>query len=393
MNTVWEFLTPEFMIDPYPVYARLRRESPVCEIALIHAYAVLRHDDVTQVLRAPEIFSSVAPARPMPKWFEGCPFSSSIVSTDPPRHAELRRRSAPAFAPPILAPLAEQVRRAARELLRGFAPHAIIDVISDFVVPLHSYALGSYLRLDAAHHVNVGRWSAELVEMVGPAPDREDALQETLRELDDLLREGFRTSARAPETDALGTLLTSHASLDDAMSLLGLVLVGGFETLVNALGNCFFHLARHRPLAEALRQAPSSVGKVITEILRYDSPVQVIARDVTRDTVIGDERILAGSTVMAVVGSALRDEAVFTNADMLDLARPSHASLAFGTGIHFCAGAPLALMVMRTALTELFLHFEDVSLAPDQELKRRPGFVLRGFASLPLQLGAVRGHA
>lgn len=393
MNTVWEFLSPEFMIDPYPIYARLRRESPVCEVALLRTYAVFRHDDVCRVLRHPEIFSSVPPARPMPQWFESCPFSRSIVSTDPPQHSALRRRSAPAFAPPILAPLVGRLHAAARELLQGFSPHTIVDVIREFVIPLHSHALGAYLRLDDALHAHIPRWSAELVEMVGPAPDREEVLQNTLREIDDILGEQLRTAGSAPESDALRALRTSHASHEDAMSLLGLVLVGGFETLINALGNSFFHLALHPPLAEVLRQDPSSIGKIITELFRYDSAVQVIAREVTENTTICGEQILAGRTLMAVVGSALRDEAVFANPDRLDLARPSHVSLAFGTGIHSCVGAPLALMVARTALTEFFLHFDDVSVAQDQTLTRRPGFILRGFASLPLQLGGVRDQA
>src|ERR1041385_1404181 len=203
MNTVWDFLRPEFMIDPYPAYARLRREAPVCEVALLRAYAVFRHDDVCRVLRHPEIFSSVPPARPMPTWFQSCPFSSSIVSTDPPQHAALRRRSAPGFAPSILAPLVDHVRAVARELLQGFSPHTIIDVVSDFVIPLHSHALGAYLRLDDTLHGNIPPWSAELVEMVGPAPEREEALQNTLREIDDILGEQLRTAGSAPDSNAL----------------------------------------------------------------------------------------------------------------------------------------------------------------------------------------------
>jgi cytochrome P450 len=394
---------PEVHEDPYPLYHRLRAEDPVHRSAL-GFWVLTRHADVLAVLRDPRmsrdprrsqrigLLRSSAEVNELLAAEEAAP---SMLFVDPPDHTRLRRLVNKAFTPAAVERLWPRVEEIVAGLLDRVAGAGAMDVVEDLAYPLPVTVICELFGVPEADRDRFRAWSRGLVRLLDPLV-ASDALERALqarRELRGYLRELIAERRAHPAGDLLSDLIAAEdqghqLSGPELVSMCVLLLVAGHETTVNLIANGTLALLRHPEAAARLRLDPGLAGGAVEELLRYDSPVQFTSRHALADLEIGGRRVAAGETVVAVLGAANRDPAQFPDPDRLDLGRTPNRHLAFGGGIHFCLGAPLARMEARIAIPALLARLPELTLGPEPPA-RRDTVTLRGLASLPVTFRPV----
>jgi cytochrome P450 len=386
-----DILGPELRRDPYPHYAELRRRNPVCQVDPGGMWAVSRYDDVLFVLRSPELFSSQGfKAAWQPPWVGYNPLANSLIALDPPAHTRLRALVGRAFGPRAVPRLEPRVRALAGELAEGLGAEA--EVVEALAMPLPAFVIGELLGLDHGRRARFKRWADDILSVTPePAsPEHAARVRATIAELSGYLREVIDARRRAPADDTVSDLIRAEvegASLGDAeiVDFLVVLLLGGLETTTHLLGNALIFLADHPALWARLRDDPALVPRFLEEMLRYDGPSQSVLRVTTAEVAVGGVVLPRGALVLALVGSANRDERQFPDPDRFDPDRGSQGGLQFGHGIHFCIGAALARMEARAALEALVARFARIERDPG-EIRYNRTLTVRGPAALPLRL-------
>jgi cytochrome P450 len=408
--------------DPYPAYAELRRHSPVTKVEKTGFYAVSRHADVSFVLRQPELFSSIAMLNSLTNVFTASLTGSNpsaeemarvadvmkampipmndvfaaraLIASDPPVHGPMRNLVNRGFTPRRIAELERRIREIARGLLDSLEGKRELDLVSQFFVPLPVTVIAELLGVEPERTADFKRWSDCVVAGVsggsgeiGPA-----RVLEAFGELSAYLLEVVETRRQHPQEDLISTLIRAQEG-ETALTAVEVVmftvilLVAGNETTTNLLGNTLLALLAHPEEFARVRREPSRIPALVEESLRYDGPIQFLFREARRDVEIGGVVIPAGATVLPLLGSANRDDSVFTDADRFDVSRNTQGHLAFGIGLHFCLGASLARLEARIALEELlprFARFEQLEPRVDYI----DSYLVRGPKRLPLRLAA-----
>jgi unspecific monooxygenase len=274
------------------------------------------------------------------------------------------------------------VRSLAAALLDGVDP-AGFDVIGEYAEPLPVLVIAELIGLSGADVPVLRYWSQAIVRMYEPAPSPEvvEAAVTAADEFADHVREHLERRRTEPADDLTTDLLAAGLSDDELVAAVVLLLNAGHEASVNVFGNGLVAL-----LARGL--APAEPAATIEEMLRFDSALQLFERTATATVEIGGVVIEEGQKIAALLGAANRDSSVFADADVFDPARDPNPHLAFGGGVHFCLGAPLARMELAESLAALFAAFPDLHLAG--EPRSRGTFVLRGYAEVPVS-GTVSG--
>ena len=385
---------PAFLDDPYPVYARLRREAPVYR----HPggfFALARHADVTAALREPGAFSSAVMGGPRPMvgpTGEVSPTSGSLIAQDPPVHTRQRAIVNRAFTPRRIASLEPTVSKLVDELFAGFEGSGACELMEALANPLPVSVIAELLGLPAERRDDFKRWSNSLIvgSTRGVGLDRARQLEEA-REFQRYMTAYVEERRRDPGDDLVSALI--HAEEEDeileplqVVSFATLLLAAGSETTTNLIGNATLALLAHPDALACVRDDPGRVPDVIEETLRWDPPIQMTMRAATRDVEVRDVAIPAGYFVMALLASANRDEDAFASPDAFDLDRDTAGHVAFGFGNHFCLGASLARLEARIALTAILERLPDLRLAADR-IERHQSFLVRGPAALPLRFG------
>lgn len=390
--------------DPYPVYDRLRDVGPVANlpIGVISAH----HATCNAVLRNPATTTATAargadehtPA--FQRWLFGAPRRDhvidpigpdSIIGMDGPAHARVRRLVSGEFTPAAVQRLRPRLTTIAHDLLERTADQPTFDLMADYADTLPVLAVCEVLGIPERDHRQFKEWgnavAADLDAMV-PAP-RQRAATRALAELGDYFAALIEQRRREPGDDMISRLALVEQDGDrltdrEVVSTSMLLLIAGFETTTNLLGNGTLALLRNRDQLDWLRADLDRVPNAVEELLRYDSPVQMSARFLGEPMTASDGTVVpAGSAITLVLGGANRDPEVFDDPHRLDLARPdARKHLAFASGPHFCLGAALARLEGEIAFTALLEHHGDLRLAGTPV--RRPTFVLRGLDALPL---------
>ena len=393
---------PEVHEDPYPLYHRLRAEDPVHRSDL-GFWVLTRHADVLAVLRDPrmsrdprrservELLRSSAELDELLASEEAAP---SMLFVDPPDHTRLRTLVNKAFTPAAVERLRPRVEAIVAGLLDRVAGAGAMDVVEDLAYPLPVTVICELFGVPEADHDRFRAWSRGLVRLLDPLVAT-DALEGALRArlaLRGYLRELIADRRAHPIGDLLTALIAAEdeghqLSEDELVSMCVLLLVAGHETTVNLIANGLVALLRDPEALAGLKAEPGLAGSAVEELLRYDSPVQFTSRHALADLDLGGCRVRAGETVVAVLGAANRDPAQFPDPDRLDLARQPNRHVAFGGGIHFCLGAPLARMEARIAIPALLARLPSLELGPGPPT-RRDTVTLRGLASLPVTFRA-----
>jgi pimeloyl-[acyl-carrier protein] synthase len=393
---------PAFIDDPYPYYRLLRTHAPVVWVEGLHSWVVSRHDDILRGLRDPRLrvnpgnttaFRSAGEvAGPLAVMAEM--FQRQMLFRDPPEHTRLRGLVNKAFTPGVVQRLQPGMERLVDGLLDAAAARGEMDLIADLAFPLPVTVIAMLLGVPAEDHARFKAWSGPIAHTVEPVllpEDVERAATATV-EILDYFRELVKRKRASPCDDLISTMIAAEEqgqrlTTDELLANAVLFLVAGHETTVNLIGNGVLALLRHPEELAKLRAAPEKLDNAIEEILRYDSPVQLLSRFARQELTIGGQTVAPGQEVLFVLGSGNRDEAAFPDPDRLDIDRRDVRPLSFGGGVHYCIGAPLARSEAATAIGKLLLRFPHIELASDQ-LPRRQSATLRGLQAMPLRLGA-----
>lgn len=382
-------LSPALRADPYPYYAELRRR-PVCQVDPGGMWAVSRHDDVLHVLKNPELFSSQGfKAAWQPPWVGYNPLANSLIALDPPAHTRLRALVSRAFGARTIARLEPRVVALAQQLAAGLTGE--VDFIDALAMPLPAFVIGELLGVDHALRGSFKRWGDDILSVTPEpeGPEHAQRVRTTIAELSGYLQGVIDARRRAPADDTVSDLIHAEAggqSLTDReiVDFLVVLLLGGLETTTHFLGNALLFLAHHPDEMARLHADPALVPRFLEEMLRYDGPSQSLPRITTAEASIGGVTIPRGALVLALVGSANRDEGQYPDPDRFDLDRGSQGGLQFGHGIHFCIGAALARMEARAALSAITTRFGRVERGGG-EIHYNRTLTVRGPVALPLR--------
>jgi cytochrome P450 len=402
LSTRFDPLSPEQRDDPFAILAAARREQPVFYAPGLDLWVVTRHDDVLAVLKDHQTFSSSGALKsaPLPDAVaavlaEGYADMPYIIEIDPPLHDRIRGLATKAFTPRRIASLEPAIRRIVDELLSRFAPEGEADVIGAFAWPLPLRVLGEFLGLPRDDLAQLHEWGNDwlLVQQAGPLEKRIAHAKGTVA-LQHYFLAAVRKRASAPTDDLIGALVAARSQLDPPLSdveIAGLpldLMVAGHVTVTRAIGSALNVLFACPHLRAPLLD-PARAPQIIEEILRLESPAQGLFRSATRDVELSGITIPAGARVMVHFASANRDECVFAEAASL---RPDRDDLvrhvAFGKGIHFCIGAPLARLELGIALPALLKRLPNLR-ASGRPHRREPVFFARGFSELHVAWGGA----
>ncbi len=398
--------SPEFKADPFPFYAYLRANSPVHPVTLPDkqtAWLVTRYDDVAAVLRDERfakdrlrifIAQELASQPWMPAMFK--PLSRNMLDVDPPDHTRLRALVQLAFSPRAVEQVRPRIEALAHELIDKFRRPQHIDLLHEYALPIPTTVIAEMLGVDARDRHKFHRWSSSILSSTSSPRGNWLAIPNVFFFLR-YLRKLIASRRTRPLDDLVTALVQAHASADrlsddELVSMIFLLIIAGHETTVNLIASGMLALLQHPAQMQKLRDNPELIKPAVEELLRFTAPVETATERFTReDVTISGVTIPKGSLVLAAIASANRDESQFDHPDDLDIAREPNKHLAFGMGIHFCLGASLARMEGQIAIGALLARTSEVTLAvPADELRWRPGLVLRGLKALPVKLSLAK---
>jgi cytochrome P450 len=385
---------PEVKRNPYPYFAHLRDHSPVYWVESLKSWAVSRYDDVASIAKNTQLFSS-APIIPAILGDQNpVPEVNWMISADPPAHTALRKLVNKAFTPRMVAALEPRINEIVAQLLDQIAEKGgEFDLVHDFSTPLPLMVIAQMLGIEPERYREFKQWSDDMIRATGGeevSPAERERLRGSMDEMRSYFEQAIAERRRNSREDLIGALVRAeedHHQLTarEVLAMCLLLLLGGNETTTNLIGSTVLTLLSHSAELAKVRADLTLVPQMIEEMLRYEAPAQALLRQATADTKIAGSTIPAGSGVMILYGSANRDERQFPNPDVFDVTRNPQEHLAFGFGIHYCIGAPLARLEARIAMDAFLRRFPKVSLR-DQRREWIDSFVVRGPKSLPLEL-------
>jgi cytochrome P450 len=386
-------LPDEFYADPYPVYAALRRDEPV-KLMPDGSYLLTRHGDVEAVYRDGARFSSDKRVEFSPK-YGATPLyqhhTTSLVFNDAPLHSRVRRLIAGALTPRAISGLEPSLVALVDTLLDRITEKGRFDIIDDFAAAIPVEVIGNLLDVPRDERGPLRGWSLAILGALEPAPSADQlaagncAVEEFIDYLRRLVAERRRHPGNA-ETDVLTRLIageTTGERLSEAELLHNCIFIlnAGHETTTNLIGNGLHLLATWPAERARLLAEPALIATAIEEFLRFESSNQLGNRITTEDVAIGGVAMPQGTPVTLCIGAANRDPALFADPDRLDIGRTPNRHLAFGFGVHHCAGAVLARLEGRVAIARFLKRFPEFRLDGAGTRGRRARF--RGFVSLP----------
>ena len=392
---------PSYQANPYPAYAALRDEDPVHFSAAIQAWVLTAYEDCERVLRDEDTFSSSSNtasgqlATALQQQRREFPLGEvpTVLNSDPPVHTRLRTLLNRAFSPRAIEGLRPHIEEIAASLLADAGrTGGRFDAVTGFAQPLPIIVIAELLGVPPSDRDQLKEWSTAIANTTNVL-NTEGALaaarQATL-ELIAYMDEVVAQRRTAPGADIMTALIQAEEdgdrlSHDELLAFSILLLLAGHETTTNLIGNGLLALAEHPEEAARLRADPALLPSAVEEFLRYDSSVQGAVRFVRRTAEVGGRTIEQGSTLLLLVGAANRDPAQFPEPDALDVARSPNRHLAFGRGIHFCLGAPLARLEGDVAFAALLDRFPELHVAGGGT-ERSGTLVLRGMGKLELEV-------
>ncbi len=389
-------LPPAFYADPYPTYARLRAEAPVyrCPDGSV---LLTRYADCHAVYRDPQLYSSDKKQQFKPQFGDSLLFehhTTSLVFNDPPLHTQVRRAIGNALSARTIAPMQAPLEALVERLLDQVEAKGRFDGISEFAGAIPVEVIGNLMCIPQAERAPLRRWSLAILGAleVGLTPEQlaegNTAVAEFLAYLDDFVTRR-RRQLQPDDDDMLARLLRWE---DDGFRLTGatlyhqciFILNAGHETTTNLIGNAILALLQHPDQLTRLQRNPELVDTAIEEVLRFESPNQLGNRLTTADVEVGDMHIPAGTVLTMCIGAANRDPQQFPDPETFDIARTPNEHLAFGAGVHTCAGLMVARLEGRIAIQRIFSRFPGLRLEGEPTRNTRARF--RGLSQLPLRI-------
>ena len=397
---------PETIECPYRLYEQIRRECPVHQSPRGGHFVVSRYRDLRAAVMNPAKFSSELMAVPTPDGIvdlgalqgrgEGGLPPPVLAVSDPPVHTRHRKLLTRVFSAHEVTRFEPKIRALSSTLVDAFADRGHAELMSEFAVPLPMTIIADVLGFPRADLDRLKGWSDAGVKMLSGVTDFAELMEagKHALELESYLLERLEEKADAPGDDITSLLVTAGPRSDPPMTraemayLLLQLLIAGNESTTSLVGNAVYLLLQRADLLERVRADRSLIPAVLEETLRLESPFQGHFRKTNAAVELGGTTIPAGSVVMLLWGSANRDAEAFPNPEQVDLERPNAKDhVAFGEGIHYCLGAPLARLEARIAIETLLDRLPGMALAEQRDLPHEKSFFIRRLRALPVRFG------
>lgn len=386
-----------FITDPYPTYRQLRDRTPMKHLALpagivpgidepMYGWALMKYGDVYNVLRDHEAFSSAR----NPVIEKGLFPKLVLITDDPPRHTRFRRLVNKAFTLKRVEALEPWIASVANELLDEIGAGEV-DVVHSYTIPLPVKVIARLLGIPGEDYPTFRRWSDTFISSLISTP-----VEERMKNTQEMAAY-FGQMAAARRAHGAEDLITALVKAEvegesleewEILAFCILLLIAGNETTTNLMGNMLNILVDRPELWQKLRQDRSLVEIVIEETLRYESPVQQLSRVTTREVEVSGVKIPQGELVEIFFGAANRDPKEFPNPDEFRLDRDLRYHVAFGMGIHYCLGAPLARAEAKISLNAFLDRFPAIKRGNAPAVRQTASPIVFGFQQLPLVLDA-----
>jgi cytochrome P450 len=388
---------PETHANPYPLYRQLREQDPVHRSEILDGWVLTRYEDVVATLKHPRMSADRRRARNRlaqqisEQMQQQGPLGAAqtMLTADAPAHTRLRGLVSKAFTMRAVDAMRPRIQQIVDEILDAAQAKGSMDIIWDLGYPLPVIVIAELLGVPPERRDDFKRWSDDIVATLGGpivAPEVAERGMKSAIEMAEFFHVVIEERRREPKDDLLSALIAAEErgevlSEEELLATCILLLAAGNETTTNLIGNGMLALLRNPEQLALLQSNLSLVEPAVEELLRYDGPVQGTARVALEDVEIGGQSIEEGQLVLTLLGAANHDPALFTDPDELDITRQDNRHVAFGYGIHFCLGAPLARMEGQIAFRSLLERFRNLRLA-DDDVEWGGSFILRGLKKL-----------
>ena len=396
---------------PFPYLQAIRAESPVYFMPELGAYYVSRYEDLRYVKKHPEIFSNDifklsnrgGGGRNVAEQYRnehGWARVSTLQRTDPPVHTKFRKLINNAFTVARVRSMTGYVETIVNDLIDGFIRRGSCEFVREFAIPLPCTVIADQLGVPRDMIWQLKAWSDAMLAPGGGFTNEDQALAcaKLVVEAQQFFAEVVQARRESPRDDIISDLVHTkvvdepggterNLNMFELQDLLDQLLTGGNETTTNAIGSAMMLLMQRPATVQQMREDPKLIRNFIEETLRYETPVLHLWRVAVQDTELGGVLIPKGSSIALGYASANRDELVFDDPEIFDVARKkAGAHLAFGSGPHHCPGAALARQEMFSAFTILLNRLDNIRLRdPNDAFAHVPSSFLRGLARLDLQ--------
>lgn len=390
-----DFLNGEFIRNPYPVYAAAREKEPVVRVILPngrYAWIVTTYEDAVSVLNDTRFVTTHAHDESVQGELPPhlAIVTRNLSSVDPSDHRRLRRLVQKAFTPRMVEGLRGRIEELTNQLLDEVETKGEMRLIEDFAFPLPINVICEMLGVPSEDQDKFRDWSNVIMEGINN-PAFAQKTDETLIQFVDYLQQLVARRRDSLKDDLIselirvedeGDMLTEH----ELYAMVFVLIIAGHETTVNLIGNGLLALLEHPEQKAMLQQQPELIHTAIEEILRYDGPVEVTnARWAVVDVTLKGKLIKKGDMVFTSLSSANRDKSNFPEPDRFDITRQVNNHLAFGKGVHYCLGAPLARLEGEIAISTLLRRMPGLRLKNKLDsLEWRRGMIIRGLKEIPL---------
>ncbi|MBX9671480.1 MAG: cytochrome P450 [Candidatus Obscuribacterales bacterium] len=385
-------LTTDFLQDPFPTYNRFREESPVFWSEESKYWIVTKYKDVHEILR------DLSYEKQLHKWNQVNPLlkhlppvanliktrAAWMLNQDPPDHTRLRGLVNRAFTPKMVNEMRSHIEDIANHYIDELMDKPEFDLVSNFAFPIPVTVIAEMLGVPKEDREKFKKWSNTLTDTLEPTPNIEHMMKANgaNQELTEYFREIANARRIEPKNDLISALVAAEEegdrlSEEELLANCILILVAGHETTVNLISNAVKLLLQHPDQLAMLKSKPEMISSAIGEVLRYESPVQVVRRLAGDDLELEGTKIKKGDMMVLLIGSANRDPEQWPDPDRFDIMRDTKKHMAYGHGIHHCLGSSLADAEAQIAVNALFKRLPDLRLV-DQNIEIRHPFALRG---------------
>jgi cytochrome P450 len=396
VDDAFDSLSKDYLADPYPYYARFRREAPIFFAPKIDMWVVSRYEDILEIVKDPDAFSNAKVQEPLQDLEpeaaeylkEGVRVTPTTSNADPPKHRRARKHASKAFSARRVQVLEPRIREIAEGLIDGFITEGRVDFVQEFAFPLPAMTVFSFIGFPEEDTERLKSLCFDRLRITWGRPSAEEQMPtvEKMSSLFAYVEDFVHQRANDLRDDYTSDLLRIREedeealSLEEVTSIIYSLTFAGHETTTNLIANGLRQLLLRREQWEELREDPSLLENAVEEMLRFDTSVVAWRRMTTRPVEVAGAEIPEGARLLLLLASANRDERQFEDPEAFDIHRENAGKhLAFSQGIHYCLGAPLARLEARIAFELLTARMPDLHLAPeDQPLEFDPNISFRG---------------